>query len=49
VSHEELLAKLRQRDVTLVTVRPHFYHVWGKRMEQAWIGDKSQFLRRTRH
>ena len=45
ISHEALLEKLRQRDVTFLTLRPKFYHTWGRRMERAWIGDMPRFLR----
>jgi DNA invertase Pin-like site-specific DNA recombinase len=47
VSHEALFAQLRRRDVTLLTLCPEFYHLWGKRMERAWIGDMAKFLQRT--
>jgi hypothetical protein len=47
LSHDALLAQLRRRGVTLLTVRPEFYHLWGKRMERAWIGDMARFVRRT--
>jgi DNA invertase Pin-like site-specific DNA recombinase len=49
LSHDALLAQLRRRGVTLLTVRPEFYHLWGKRMERAWIGDMARFVRRTDH
>jgi DNA invertase Pin-like site-specific DNA recombinase len=49
LSHEMLLARLRRRDVTLLTLCPEFYHLWGKRMERAWIGDMARFVRRTDH
>lgn len=47
ISHEALLKKLRQRDVTLLSLRPQFYHIWGRRMERAWIGDMPRFVRAT--
>jgi hypothetical protein len=47
ISHQELLNRLWQHDVTLVTLKPQFYHLWGRRMEEAWIGDMPRFLEAT--
>ena len=49
ISHEELLAKFRQRDVTLMTLCPEFYHVWGKSMEEKWINSMRWYLHETQH
>jgi DNA invertase Pin-like site-specific DNA recombinase len=38
ISHEELLATLRQHSVSLFTLRPEFFHLWGAKMETAWFG-----------
>ena len=38
ISHEELLATLRQHSVSLFTLRPEFFHLWGAKMEAAWFG-----------
>lgn len=47
ISHEALLKKLRQREVALLSLWPHSYHIWGRRLERAWIGDMPRFLRAT--
>lgn len=49
ISHEELLAKFREHDVTLMTLSPEFYHVWGKRMEEKWIASMRWYLHETQH
>ena len=38
ITHEDLLATLRQHSVSLFTLRPEFFHLWGAKMEAAWFG-----------
>jgi hypothetical protein len=47
ISHEELLAKFRERNVTLLVLSPELYHVWGKRMEENWIAAMRWYLHDT--
>ena len=49
ISHEKLLAKLRERDVALLVLCPEIYHLWGKRMEEKWIAAMRWFLHETEH
>ena len=43
ISHEELLAKFRERDVTLLVLSPEIYQIWGTRMEENWIASMRWF------
>jgi DNA invertase Pin-like site-specific DNA recombinase len=47
IGHEELLARFRQHDVSLMTLGPEFYHVWGRRMEEKWIASMRWYLHET--